>query len=61
MTLYDFLKNASIDDIAEFLAGFGTKCVYKCLGFEMDIENIKNTEVYKDLYKQYQELLLKEI
>jgi hypothetical protein len=61
MTLYDFFKNASIDDIAEFLASFGAKCVYISVGAEIDGDNVKNTTVYKDLYEQYRELLEKEI
>lgn len=61
MTLYDFFKNASIDDIAEFLASFGSTCVYRSVGVEIDGDSVKNAAAYKDLYKQYRELLEKEI
>ena len=56
-----FFKNASVDDLAEFLARFGATLVYASVGIHKDIEEIKETEPYKQLYEEYQELLRKEI
>lgn len=61
MTLYDFFKNASVDDFAVFLAGFAAKLVFASIGVQIDENELKNTECYKQLYEEYQELLNKEI
>ena len=61
MTLYDFFKSASVDDLAEFLAGFGTKLVFASIGEQIDEKELKKTECYKQLYEEYKEVLHKEI
>jgi hypothetical protein len=61
MTLYDFFKNASKEDLAEFLSMFGSKLVYEAMGTYIQEKDIKQTEVFKDLYKKYVALLGEEI
>ena len=61
MTLYDFFKNASIDEIAELLAGLGASVIFESFVIHKDLEQIKTTEMYKSLYEEYREILHKEI
>lgn len=61
MIAYDFFKNASIDEIAELLAGLGTSAIFESVGIHKGLEQIKTTEMYKSLYEQYKEILHEEI
>lgn len=61
MILHDFFKSASKEDLAEFLSMFGSKLVYEAMGINIQEKDIKQTEVFKDLYKEYVDLLGREI
>lgn len=59
MTYFEFLKNSSIEKMAEFLARLQVRSVQCVIDkFDLEIEQVGTTE---DYIKQLKEILLQEI